>query len=683
MDCCNNKKSFISKLRIGVKDKTINKSTQDTLQNKRLILVGNPNVGKSVIFNNLTGIYVTVSNYPGTTVEISKGFCSMGDETYEIIDTPGMYSMLPITDEERVTRRLLLEEKNALIAHVVDAKNLERMLPLTVQLKEAGFPIILVLNMIDEANRRGIKIDSDKLSEILDIPVVVTSAIQNQGISDLKKAIKEYKPDFAKQKYNTQKSNIRDNDNIETALANIESLLTADYGIWKKFIAKLIIQEDCEILELVKKKEKNYEQILDIIKQAQLNHSEPLQYMFALQLKQEVKDILNDVVKIDEKPASEMQQLLDKLTINPLTGIPILFLVLYFGLYKFVGQFGAGTIVDFIEGTIFEGYINPWVNNLVTSTIPYKPLQELIALDYGIVTLGIRYAVAIVLPIVGTFFLVFSIIEDSGYLPRLALLIDKVFKAIGLSGRAVIPMTLGFGCGTMATLVTRTLETKRERVLATLLLALAIPCSAQLGVIMALLSSNPKALLIWLVFVVFVFLFIGYLSSKVIPGESATFFMEVPPLRLPKLSNVIDKTVSRMYWYFIEIMPIFILSSVIIWVGKMTGILDMLITLLTPIMHGLGLPGELAKVFLFGFFRRDYGAAGLYDLQKAGILTGVQVLVASATLTLFIPCIAQLAIMIKERGLKTALAITGFIIPFAFLAGYVLRWILIASKVVF
>lgn len=469
---------------------------------------------------------------------------------------------------------------------------------------------------------------------------------------------------------------------IDKALEEIQQLLQGDYGISYETIAELLLQEDEEIIDLVKDKEENALRILQIIKREKQRYNKPLQYIFTLRRQEQVEKVLDGVIKIEDKSLSKTQELIDKLTINPITGIPILFLVLYFGLYKFVGEFGAGTIVDFIEGNIFEGYINPWINNLVIKLIPYRPLQELIALDYGIITLGIRYAVAIVLPIVGSFFLVFSIIEDSGYLPRLAMLIDRVFKKIGLSGRSVIPMTLGFGCGTMATLVTRTLETKRERILATMLLALAIPCSAQMGVIMGLLSSRPKALLAWVLFVLAVFLFVGYLSAKILPGESASFFMEVPPMRLPKISNVMEKTISRMHWYFLEIVPLFVLASVIIWVGKMTGLFGLLINLLTPVMSALGLPKEMAEAFLFGFFRRDYGAAGLYDMQKTGLLNGRQILVASATLTLFVPCIAQFAVMVKERGLKTALVIGIFVFCFAFIAGFGLNRLLLVLKVV-
>lgn len=463
---------------------------------------------------------------------------------------------------------------------------------------------------------------------------------------------------------------------IEKALTGIENLLTARYTFSKRMIALLLLQEDEEILTMAKIKETNFPQIFAIIQRTKAKYQDPLRYIITLQRQKKVNEILSQVVKDRDKKSFSLRSWLERITIRPLTGVPILLLVLYYGIYKFVGQFGAGTLVDLIEGQLFEGYINPWVNRVVAEIIPWHSIQTLLAFDYGIITLGLRYAVAIILPIVGTFFLAFSLLEDSGYLPRLALLVDRLFKKIGLNGRAVIPMTLGFGCDTMATLVSRTLETRRERVIATLLLALAIPCSAQLGVMMALLSGRPGALAVWVGFVTLVFLLVGYLAAKVMPGGKPAFYMELPPLRLPKISNILEKTLSRMQWYFLEIIPFFILASVLIWAGKITGIFDAIISVSAPLMHALGLPQQAAEVFLFGFFRRDYGAAGLYDLEKTGVLTGVQLVVTAVTLTLFVPCIAQFAIMIKERGWKTALAIAGFIFPFAFLCGIVLNLLL-------
>ena len=277
----------------------------------------------------------------------------------------------------------------------------------------------------------------------------------------------------------------------------------------------------------------------------------------------------------------------------------------------------------------------------------------------------------------------FSLLEDSGYLPRLSLLVDRLFKTIGLSGRSIIPLILGLGCGTMATLVTRTLESKRERIIATLLLALTIPCSAQLGVILGLLSQEPTALFVWATVMVAIFLGIGFLAGKIVPGNASCFYMEIPPLRLPSLKAILTKTYVRLKWYFGEILPLFILASVLIWAGKLTGLFDALVGGLEPVMLWLGLPKEAAPTFLYGFFRRDYGAAGMFDLHSSGTLVGQQLVVAAVTLTLFIPCIAQLQFMFKERGLKNTIAIASFVVLFAFSLGYLLNQLLTIMELSF
>jgi ferrous iron transport protein B len=228
----------------------------------------------------------------------------------------------------------------------------------------------------------------------------------------------------------------------------------------------------------------------------------------------------------------------------------------------------------------------------------------------------------------------------------------------------------------MATMVTRTLPTRRERFIATMLLALAVPCSAQLGVILALLHGRRLALAVWAGVIAAVFLFVGYLASKLLPGTPPLFYMEVPPLRLPKVSNIFIKTYTRVVWYLKEIVPIFIVASVLIWIGQVTGIFDWCIGLLKYPVQLMGLPAEAASVFLLGFFRRDYGAAGLYDLNNAGALTGVQLVVASVALTLFLPCIAQLLMNIKERGLKTGLLISAITLLFSFGVAFTLNAVL-------
>jgi ferrous iron transport protein B len=228
----------------------------------------------------------------------------------------------------------------------------------------------------------------------------------------------------------------------------------------------------------------------------------------------------------------------------------------------------------------------------------------------------------------------------------------------------------------MATLVTRTLETTRERLIATFLLSLAIPCAAQWGVIVGLLAQKPAALLIWGGVIGAIFMITGFVSARLLPGNPASFYMEIPPLRFPKLQNILVKTYLRMKWYFLEILPLFIWASVIIWLGRLTGLFGWIIQGIEPIALGLGLPREAAPIFLYGFFRRDYGAAGLFDMQQEGIFTGNQLVVTAIVLTLFLPCIAQLQVMLKERGAKITWAIVAFIFPFAFFVGYLVNSLL-------
>ncbi len=633
---------------------------------QKVLLVGSPNVGKSVLFNKLTGRYVTVSNYPGTTIEISIGHCEISGCKYEIIDTPGMYSLSTITAEEKVTADMVLNEKAAAIIHVIDSKNIERSLGLTLQLIEAGFAVIVVLNMADEAQGLGIKINLDKLEKVLGIALVETIATTGEGVKHLLDRISHAKATERPRQLNYGSV-------IEKAISAIAERLDIDTQISKRTKALQLLVDNTRLSDSSGSTTSTIdrENLREVSGEcrSQLEHS--VNYHVTVAVQEEVKKILRKTVDFPDKHLKTFRESLSRFCMHPVAGIPLLFAVLYFGIYKFVGGFGAGTVVDFLESTIFETYVNPYVIEFFSKILPWEPLFGLIAGEYGVITLGVRYAVAIVLPIVGTFFIAFSILEDSGYLPRLAMLIDRVFKKIGLNGRAVIPIVLGFGCDTMATMVTRTLETKREKIIASILLALAIPCSAQLGVIIGLLAGHPYALLAWVGFVGAVFLLSGTLMAKLFPGPKPSFYMELPPLRLPRPGNVIVKTYSRMVWYFKEILPLFILASVLIWAGQLTGVFQFLVKILEPVVNAIGLPDEASVAFLFGFFRRDYGAAGLYDLQSDGLMTGNQLAVAAITLTLFLPCIAQFLIFKKECGTKISVITSLCICVIAFAVGFI------------
>jgi len=640
----------------------------------KIAIIGSPNVGKSSIFNNLSGRYATVSNYPGTTVELFKAKIYLKGQRFELIDTPGMYSFLPLSEEERIARLILIKDKPDIVIHVGVAKNLERTLPLTLQLIEAGLPVILVLNIMDEARKEGLTIDIKRLEQILEIPVVATVSVRGEGVKELKKRMIQLLDSPKRPRPEIKYPQI-----VDQALREMNPLLKKEYSLSAQSLNLLTIQADKEIWRFIEEKEEKADlrRIERIKKEVRRKSSQPIEYLVNMTLKEKTGEIIRKVLKEKIKRTRNISRILGDLTLKPLIGIPLLILFLYFGIYKLVGEFGAGVAVDFLEGKIFEGYINPFFTALFEKFIPFKLINSLFVGEYGIITLGIRYAVAIILPIVGIFFFVFSFAEDTGYLPRVGAMLDRLFKKIGLSGRAVIPMVLGLGCDTMATMVTRILPTKRERVIATFLLSLSVPCSAQLGVIMAVLATRGWALFLWFLIISGVFAVIGLLLNRILKGKRPSFHIELPPLRVPRLSNIFTKTYTRLKWYFKEVLPLFIWASIIIWIGQITKLFDMVISLLSYPVKLIGLSQELAKVFLFGFFRRDYGAAGLYDLDKQGLLSTREIVVAAVVLTLFLPCIAQFLMNIKERGYKLAIGIAVFILFFSFGVGFVLNMLLL------
>ena len=378
---------------------------------KKIALVGNPNVGKSVMFYNLTGIYATVSNYPGTTVEVTRGTVKIDKNEYEVIDTPGMYSILSITEEEKVARQILFEEKPDFVVHVVDSKNIQRMLLMTIQLIEADFNVILVLNMSDELEKLGKIINAKLLEERLGIPVVEAISTQNKGTKELINKIRNYS---GKNKFkNIYDAGIK--NSIEKGILEIEKLLPENLFFSKRIITLLLLQEDNEIEGKIKGNNNiNFVDINKIIKSVKLNYKDPLDYVISIKRLELIKKLLVDVVARDKKQKFSFRDFLSKITMQPLTGIPILIFVLYFGLYKIVGQLGAGIMVDFLNGEIFVKYLNPFFTYIAIKIIPIPILQELFVGEYGILTLGLRYSFAIILPIITVFFFIFAIIEDSG-----------------------------------------------------------------------------------------------------------------------------------------------------------------------------------------------------------------------------------------------------------------------------
>lgn len=638
--------------------------------NGSVALVGQPNVGKSVLFHRITGSHAIVSNYPGTTVEITRGQARSLPNTI-VLDTPGVITFPPQTDDERVTERVLLQEPLNAILQVGDAKNLRRTLLLTSQLVEFGIPLVLTLNMMDEATARGVVVNHQVISDSFSLPVIPIIAIRGQGIEDLITAL-QHAPRSTNQ--------ITYPDEIETAIVEITGLLPKTQ-IAPRAIALLWLSGDNVVEDWLSQNltPENYKELVSQRSTLQINLEEPLAEMIQKTRLAFVNQVVDGALVENGAGWGGISKSLERWMIHPWWGLPILGAVLY-ALYWFVGVFGAGMLVDTIEGGLFEGIINPWVTTVVNRFVPIPILVDFLVGEYGLWTVGITYALALIFPIVTTFFLAFAFLEDSGYLPRLAVLTNRLFSALGLNGKAVLPMILGLGCVTMATLTTRVLESRRERVLVTFLLALAIPCSAQLGVVMGLLAGiSFSATLIWATVVLLVFLVVGWLAARVLPGERTTLLVELPPLRLPAASNLLLKTLARLEWYLKEVVPIFLIGTAALFILDRIGVLAWIIKSAQPVVTGwLGLPAEASTAFLMGFLRRDFGATGLFVMESQGMLTPVQVVVAMVTVTLFIPCLASVLMIYKERGLRTALGTTILIFPLAFLVGGLLFRVLFA-----
>ncbi len=631
----------------------------------RIALVGNPNVGKSLLFHRLTGHYVIVSNYPGTTVELSQGTARELDNV-TVVDTPGIVAFPSRTEDEQVTARLLLQENFQAVVSVGDAKNLRRTLHLAVQLAEMDAPLVIVLNMMDEARARGLKVDTQRLSEILNAAVVPTTATRNQGIQDLEDAVRRARRPHFRLEYPAL---------VEAALAALNPLLP-NTPIGKRSLALLWLDGDALASSWLSERmtEQDFAQLISLRDRLQTELGEQPQAAILRARETFVEKAAAAALAGEDSGKQSLPVRLGHLATHPLWGLPILALVLY-AMYLFVGVLGAGTLVNLLEKGLFGQVINPWMTSTITRLIPIPFFSDFLVGSYGIWTMGVTYAAALLLPIVVTFFITFGILEDSGYLPRLAVLSNRMFRTMGLNGKAVLPMVLGLGCVTMATMTTRILTSKRDRLLTIFLLALAVPCSAQLGVVMGMLAGiSLGAALIWGGVMLAVLFVVGWLAARLMPGERTPLVVELPPLRLPVMSNVLMKTLARLEWYVKEAVPLFLLGTVILFSLDKTHILPWLINAGKPLVTGwLGLPPQASASFLLGFLRRDFAATQLFAMQSAGLLSPVQALTAIVTITLFIPCIASTFMIVKERGVRTAAAMIVFIFPFAFLVGGLLQ----------
>ncbi len=571
---------------------------------RKIVLAGNPNTGKSVFFNFFTGIYVDVSNYPGTTLEIYSG--RFGEDV--IIDTPGVYGISSFNDEESIARDVILSAD--IVVNIVDASHLERDLFLTQQIIDSGIPLIVALNMMDEAQKQGLNIDTQKLEQLLGVPVISTVATEKKGLDILKNNV--YKA--TRGKISPGLDILLEKTKETAAVSQGEMLLTLE--------GDPIISERCQL--------------------------QPSSYREEIYLnrRRRVNDIVNQVTT-KHSSKNSFSDTLSRWMIKPITGIPLLAVTLY-AMYLMIGVFIAGTVVGFTEETVMLGIYEPLIRELVGSFVSLQStLGTLLAGEFGVLTMTFSYVLGLLMPLVVGFYLFLSFFEDTGYLPRIATLVDRLLNSIGLNGRAIIPLILGFGCVTMATITTRLLGSNRERIIAIVLLGLTIPCSAQIAVIAGMLSSLGGVYVALFTLVITSILIIsGTILNAFLPGQSTSLLIDLPRLRLPRFGNVIKKTVTKSYNFLKEAFLLFAIGALLISTLQVTGILETLQNALVPLTVGwLKLPKETATAFIMGIVRRDFGAAGLSTLT----LTPIQTVASLITITLFVPCIASIMILFKER----------------------------------
>lgn len=572
---------------------------------RKILLMGNPNVGKSVVFSRLTGVNVIQSNYPGTTVGYTKGHLKINQQEMDLIDVPGTYSLSPSCKAEEVARDMFLDENPDLIINVVDATNLERNLYLSLQILEHGLPTVMVLNMWDAAKRKGVHLNLEKLQEIIGIKIVPAVAVTGEGIKDLSNVINEI--------------TLNPDENIS--------------------------------------------------KIPEMNDNEKWAF---------IGQILSEVQKIEHRHPSILERLEDA-SVRPISGIIIALIVVFITMQVVIGL--GELLINYILDPLYYQYYGPFITNLVENLIPTGFFHDILVgsgyeyeTSFGLLTTGIYVIFAVVLPYILSFYLVLGFLEDFGYLPRLAVLLDSIMHKLGLHGYATIPIVLGFGCNVPAMLSTRILEGKREKFIAATLVAISVPCMAQTAVIIGLLGQYGIQYIIMVYGTLFIlFITLGSILNLLMKGESPEIFFEIPPYRIPHMGTLLTKTWMRVRGFLIEALPFVFLGILAVNIMYLVGIMSALSSLLAPVMSQmLGLPNQAIDALIMGFLRKDLATAMLAPLN----LTPGQLVVACTVLASSFPCIATFIVLIKEIGIKDMLKTVALMLSIALITGTILNIIL-------
>ncbi|MBX5320367.1 MAG: ferrous iron transport protein B [Candidatus Bathyarchaeota archaeon] len=638
----------------------------------RVALAGNANVGKSAIFNQLTGLNQIVGNWPGKTVERAEGTLHFKGYTIRVIDLPGIYSLSAFSLEEIVSRDYIAVEKPDIIINVVDASALERNLYFTLQLLELEAPIVVALNQVDFAAKKGIRIDVNKLSEALGVPVVPTVAITGSGINELLTTViavvngeKKLQPLKVRFGAEVEKQVQKLKKFVEHSLPQLCEVYPA------KWIAVKLLERDVDVAG----KLKNYEGGAEVLEHAEKfalelekMHGEPSPVILASERYSIASKIAKEATTVEAPPRISLEQKLDALTTHKVVGYPILASVIA---AMFTLIFWGGSYLSEVLDFIFQG-LSSYIGNILAHFLPSSAAT---LINNGVLG-GLVAGITIALPYIVPFYIILALLEDSGYLPRAAFLMDNLMHKMGLHGKAFIPLILGYGCSVPACIGCRIMETERERLLAAFAVTL-IPCAARTVVILGLVGrfvGLHAALALYAFDLILIFI-LGRIAFKALPGEPVGLIMEMPPYKKPSLRNVLTKTWSRTKDFVYIAFPIIVAGSLTITALNIIGFIAYVTAGASPLINGwLGLPVEAGIPLIFGVLRKELALILLAELIPLNSLSAVQMIVFALVTMIYIPCVATVAALLKELGWKKALAITVVDVALAlFLGGVAYR----------
>jgi ferrous iron transport protein B len=629
-----------------------------------VLLVGNPNVGKSVVFNRLTGVGAISSNYSGTTVDYLKAEMLVNGKKVTFIDLPGIYSLTNGTEDQLVAAKMLHSANPDCVLVVADATRLEPSLVLIFQLIELGYPLLVAMNMMDTARKRG-ELDVEKLSRILDVPIVPTVAVTGEGMEDLLKALDTCA---------ARRSNFKVSyDSHIEAYLEVMKLGIADSQL--KYPARgasiKLLEGDEQFTEGIPKELPA--QVRKLREEFRKEHEEDLEVHINRDRYGEAGRVISEVSRPIVLPRTRGQRLSD-LTMRPRTGIPILIAVLA-GVLLTLIRLGA-----FLEETLLSLYAD-------VSGSFFHDLANAIGGELGIalasgLDLSIQAILAIVIPYILIFYLILAVLEDSGYLPRVVVLLDGVMHKIGLHGQAIIPMLVGMGCNVPAILATRVIESRREKLILGTIIIMAIPCSAQMAVIIGTVGNYGGILYVLAILAVLLglVLILGRLLHKALKFEPTSLMIEIPDLSVPHADNIAKKTGMRIKEFFVIAFPILLVGSIALELLNAYGVLDLLVEPLAFFTEGwLGLPAIIIIALVFGVLRKEMSFQLLVVLfgtaNLAAVMTVEQLFVFALVMATFMPCMSAFAVMVREYGLKDSLLMAMASMVLAFTLGGVANFL--------